>query len=127
MLNRPQWINMPNLASCHQAIRLSRVVACFSSMGDSSRFGLGLLGVYTCAEASVLEAVSATAPAAPTCFRNERRLLSLHSMGALLYCRFGDIYPVFARQTPLLAEHLRASRINHFVRTRNRNIHETYS
>src|ERR1700677_4949828 len=57
-------------------MRWARVAACGESAGGAA---------WACrASASVFAAVRARAPEAPICFKNDRLVLSLHSMGVLL-------------------------------------------
>src|SRR5580658_3458377 len=66
-------MNMPNLASCHQAMRWARVAA----SGDAAGWVAWRPGG---AMASAFAAVSARADAALICFRKDRLELSLHCM-----------------------------------------------
>jgi hypothetical protein len=69
-------MNIPNRASCHQAMRASRVAACFRSAG----VGVGaVLAACAIVKPSAFAAANAAAPAAPNCFRNDRLVLSLQS------------------------------------------------
>jgi hypothetical protein len=78
-------MNMPNLASCHHFIRSSRVAACFRSAGELAACAAELGNPNP----SDFVAASASAPAAPNCFKNDRLVLSFQSM----------IPPCFSRWT----------------------------
>ena len=75
-------MNMPNLASCHHAMRASRVAACFWSAAVGAGSAAGVLRAYS--PALRIGRANAAAPAAPNCFKNDRLVLSLHSIGASL-------------------------------------------
>src|ERR1022692_1298223 len=70
-LYSPQWMNMPNLASCHHAIRCARVAAALrwaAEGGAVAACGLTMLKAFArCAEYAI-----APAPATPRCFRKSR-------------------------------------------------------
>src|SRR5579863_7413727 len=69
-------MNMPNLASCHQAIRCARVAAILAAMGEGGADDAD----WAAGAARTAGADAATAPAAPRPFRNVRRELADQSM-----------------------------------------------
>ena len=73
---------MPNFASCHHAMRASRVAICFWSVGVGAGCAAGACAPTAAGmpRPSALVAANAAAPAAPNCFKNDRLVLSLHSI-----------------------------------------------
>src|SRR6185369_2501590 len=71
-------MNIPNFASCHQAMRFSRVAACCADDEDSDTSSTPTLDPGSIPE--VVDADSANAPAAPSCLRNDRLELSFQSI-----------------------------------------------
>ena len=75
-------MNMPKQASCHHAMRASRVAACFKSAAVGAGCGLpdSLLALWANPNPSAFATANAAAPAAPNCFRNDLLVLSLKSI-----------------------------------------------
>jgi hypothetical protein len=77
---------MPNLAWCHHFIRASRVAACLVSVGELgvAEPGAGAAFPLCGVNPSLFVAASASAPAAPNCFKNDRLVLSFQSIDIFL-------------------------------------------
>src|ERR1035438_4162827 len=90
-------MNMPNLASCHQAIRAARVAACLDGAGAAGVCPPA--GESPCnANALVSAAVRAKAPAAPSCFKNDRLVFSFQSMGVSLLVKLATGFGADSRR-----------------------------